>query len=166
MNFDAIDRLARLVKDLDLAEIEIKRLGEQIRIVGRQAAIPDPVQKDHQSPVEHASAPQAPWPDEESSTPGLEQVPDQNAAKTRNWVAIKAPMVGTFYRAPAPDAPPYAEIGQILEVGQTVCIIEAMKLMNEIHSDVRGKIVSILVENAQPVEFGQTLIEVDPSATI
>ena len=71
-------------------------------------------------------------------------------------------MVGTFYRAPAPDADPYVEVGDIVEVGQTVCIVEAMKLMNEIESEVRGRIVQIMVENEQPVEFGQKLFQVEP----
>ena len=71
-------------------------------------------------------------------------------------------MVGTFYRAPAPDADPYVEVGDLIEVGQTVCIVEAMKLMNEIESEVRGRVVKILVENAQPVEFGQALFQVEP----
>jgi acetyl-CoA carboxylase biotin carboxyl carrier protein len=165
MDFDAINRLARLVKDLDLAEIEIRRFGERVRIVGRQTVVAESVPAVRQNLTENVSAAEAPLPDQEAPTAPLEQAPAQNATRKPNWVAIKAPMVGTFYRAPAPDAPPYAEIGQILDIGQTVCIIEAMKLMNEIHSDVRGRIVSILVENAQPVEFGQTLIEVDPTTT-
>ena len=76
---------------------------------------------------------------------------------------VTSPMVGTFYRAPAPDADPYVEVGAQIDVGQTVCIIEAMKLMNEIESDVKGRIVQILVDNAQPVEFGQKLFLVDPA---
>jgi acetyl-CoA carboxylase biotin carboxyl carrier protein len=72
-------------------------------------------------------------------------------------------MVGTFYRAPSPEAAPFVEIGQTVEVGQVVCIVEAMKLMNEIKSEVRGKIVEICVDNAEPVEFGQVLFRVDPS---
>ena len=71
-------------------------------------------------------------------------------------------MVGTFYRSPSPEAPSFVEIGQTVEVGQVVCIVEAMKLMNEIKSEVRGKIVEIHIENAQPVEFGQTLFSVEP----
>ena len=71
-------------------------------------------------------------------------------------------MVGTYYHAPAPDADSYVEVGDVVSVGQTVCIVEAMKLMNEIESEVRGKIVQILVENAQPVEFGQRLFLVEP----
>ena len=75
---------------------------------------------------------------------------------------VVSPMVGTFYRSPAPDADPYLEVGNQVEVGQTVCIIEAMKLMNEIESEVRGRVARILVENGQPVEFGQTLFLIDP----
>ena len=71
-------------------------------------------------------------------------------------------MVGTFYRAPAPDAPPFVEVGQTLETGQVVCIIEAMKLMNEIKAEVSGRVVDILVENGAPVEFGQPLFAVEP----
>jgi oxaloacetate decarboxylase alpha subunit len=72
-------------------------------------------------------------------------------------------MVGTFYRAPAPDADPYVELNSQVDLGQTVCIVEAMKLMNEIESEVRGRVVRILVDNGQPVEYGQTLFLVDPS---
>jgi acetyl-CoA carboxylase biotin carboxyl carrier protein len=71
--------------------------------------------------------------------------------------------VGTFYRAPAPDADPYLEVGDMVEVGQTACIVEAMKLMNTIESEVRGRVAQILVENAQAVEFGQRLFLIDPS---
>ena len=76
---------------------------------------------------------------------------------------IKSPMVGTFYRAPAPEAPPFVEVGQQVTVGQTLCIIEAMKLMNEFKSEVKGKIVKIFVNNAQPIEFGQQLFLVEPN---
>jgi acetyl-CoA carboxylase biotin carboxyl carrier protein len=81
----------------------------------------------------------------------------------KKTIAITSPMVGTYYRAPAPDADPYVEMGDMVEVGQTVCIVEAMKLMNEIESEVRGRIVQILVENAHPVEFGQTLFLLEPA---
>jgi acetyl-CoA carboxylase biotin carboxyl carrier protein len=78
-------------------------------------------------------------------------------------VAITSPMVGTFYRAPAPDADPYIEVGDLVEIGQTVCIVEAMKLMNEIESEIKGRVTRIMVENAQPVEFGQKLFLVEPA---
>ncbi|MEO1961117.1 MAG: acetyl-CoA carboxylase biotin carboxyl carrier protein, partial [Paracoccus sp. (in: a-proteobacteria)] len=74
---------------------------------------------------------------------------------------IKSPLVGTFYRAPAPGAPPFVEEGDIVSPGQVLCIIEALKVMNEIESDVRGKVVKILVENGQPVEYGQPLFLID-----
>jgi acetyl-CoA carboxylase biotin carboxyl carrier protein len=77
-------------------------------------------------------------------------------------VIVKSPMVGTFYRAPAPDAPPFVELGQEIDVGQVICIIEAMKLMNEIKSEVAGGVLEILVENGEAVEFGQPLFTVEP----
>ena len=88
------------------------------------------------------------------------------AASTTHLTPIKSPMVGTFYRAPAPDADPYVEEDSAVDVGQTVCIVEAMKLMNEIESEVKGRIAKVLVENAQPVEYGQVLflVEADTAA--
>ncbi len=80
----------------------------------------------------------------------------------KNLVAIKSPIVGTFYRAPSPDAQPYVNVGDIVKPGQVVCIVEAMKLMNEIESDVAGKIVKILVKNEEPVEYNQELMLVEP----
>jgi len=80
-----------------------------------------------------------------------------------NLKEITSPMVGTFYRAPAPDADPFVDVGHTIEVGQTVCIVEAMKLMNEIGSDFRGTIRQVLVENGKPVEFGQTLFVIEPT---
>ncbi|MBM3243890.1 MAG: acetyl-CoA carboxylase biotin carboxyl carrier protein, partial [Candidatus Omnitrophica bacterium] len=77
-------------------------------------------------------------------------------------VEIKSPMVGTFYRAPSPEAPPYVEVGQNVEPGQVICIIEAMKLMNEIKAEIRGKLLEILVDNAEPIEFGQPIFLIEP----
>jgi acetyl-CoA carboxylase biotin carboxyl carrier protein len=84
-------------------------------------------------------------------------------APDAHLVPVVSPMVGTFYRSPAPDADPYVELNSQVDLGQTVCIVEAMKLMNEIESEVRGRIARILVDNGQPVEYGQTLFLVDPS---
>jgi acetyl-CoA carboxylase biotin carboxyl carrier protein len=80
----------------------------------------------------------------------------------QKWVEIKSPMVGTFYRSPAPDEAPFASIGDRIRVGQTVCIIEAMKLMNEIEAESAGQVMEVLVENGQPIEFGQTLMYINP----
>jgi len=88
----------------------------------------------------------------------------KGSREEKDYVTISAPMVGTFYRAPAPDADPYVELNDIIEKGQPLCIIEAMKLMNEITSEVDGQIIEILVENAEPVEYGQPLFIVDTSA--
>jgi acetyl-CoA carboxylase biotin carboxyl carrier protein len=79
------------------------------------------------------------------------------------WVEIKSPMVGTFYRSPAPDESPFASAGDRIRVGQTVCIIEAMKLMNEIEAELAGQVMEVLVENGQPIEFGQPLMYINPS---
>jgi acetyl-CoA carboxylase biotin carboxyl carrier protein len=81
----------------------------------------------------------------------------------KNWLEIKSPMVGTFYRSPAPDEAAFASVGDRIRVGQTVCIIEAMKLMNEIEAEAAGQVVEVLVENGQPVEFGQVLMYINPS---
>lgn len=78
------------------------------------------------------------------------------------WVNVQSPMVGTFYRSPAPDEPPFLEVGDRVRVGQTVCIIEAMKLMNELEAEVSGSVIEILVQNGEPVEFGQTLMRINP----
>ncbi len=81
----------------------------------------------------------------------------------KKWVEVKSPMVGTFYRAPAPDEPSFAAVGDRITMGQTICIIEAMKLMNELEAETSGQVMEILVENGQPVEFGQILMYVNPS---
>lgn len=79
------------------------------------------------------------------------------------WVEVKSPMVGTFYRSPSPDEPPYVDVGDRIRVGQTLCIIEAMKLMNEIESEVSGQIMEVLVQNGEPVEYDQPLMRVNPN---
>jgi acetyl-CoA carboxylase biotin carboxyl carrier protein len=86
------------------------------------------------------------------ATPALEQ----------KWVEISSPMVGTFYRSPAPGEPAFVEVGDRTRIGQTVCIIEAMKLMNEIEAEVSGQIVEILVQNGEPIEYGQPLMRINP----
>jgi acetyl-CoA carboxylase biotin carboxyl carrier protein len=80
----------------------------------------------------------------------------------KNWVEVTSPMVGTFYRASGPDEPPFIEVGDVAQRGQTICIIEAMKLMNELEAELSGEVMEILVENGKPVEFGQPLIRIKP----
>lgn len=84
------------------------------------------------------------------------------AAIDKNWVEVTSPMVGTFYRASGPDEPPFIEVGDAIRLGQAICIIEAMKLMNELEAEVAGEVMEILVENGKPIEFGQALMRVKP----
>ncbi|HLQ66695.1 MAG TPA: acetyl-CoA carboxylase biotin carboxyl carrier protein [Candidatus Limnocylindrales bacterium] len=142
-----ITELVRIMREEDLSEVEVRRWFSSIRIRrpgGEPAAAGVLVRGVHET------APAA--------GPG---VIEAGADDSKNLVPIKSPMVGTFYRSPAPDADPYVEQNSYIDVGQTVCIVEAMKLMNEIESDVKGRIARILVENAQPVEYGQVLFLVE-----
>jgi oxaloacetate decarboxylase alpha subunit len=143
-----VRRLIRLVQRTGIGELEVSSGGRTVRISAFGASTA------HASPAFAPGAPAA------ERSAGSASQPPETAPNTT--VAITSPMVGTFYRAPAPDADPYLEVGDTVDVGQTVCIVEAMKLMNEIESEVRGKIVKVLVENAQPVEYGQSLFLVEP----
>ena len=159
MNLKELKEMVDLMNENGLAEIEIEREGMKVRI---KKAPEGPVSI-QQVPYALPTVPQvaavvkavepAPLPAAATPTP---------AEDKSHLKEIKSPMVGTFYRAPSPEAAPFVEIGQTVEVGQVVCIVEAMKLMNEIKSEVRGKIVEIIVDNAEPVEFGQVLFRVDP----
>jgi acetyl-CoA carboxylase biotin carboxyl carrier protein len=139
-----ISELVRIMREEELAEVEIRRLFSTIRI---RRPFAEPAAATAPAPAREAAASAGPAP--------------AHADESKNLVPIKSPMVGTFYRSPAPDADPYVEQNSYIDVGQTVCIVEAMKLMNEIESDVKGRIARILVENAQPVEYGQVLFLVE-----
>ena len=143
-------QLIKLVQRTGIGELEIESGGRSVRISAQAgsggswvAASPGPAPA-----AATAGAPAA--------------APAPVAEPVSNHKAITSPMVGTFYRSPAPDADPFVEVGDIVEVGQTVCIIEAMKLMNEIEAEVKGRVVQILSDNSQPVEFGQKLFLVEP----
>lgn len=96
-------------------------------------------------------------------TPAIPPEPATPPPVDKKWVEVTSPMVGTFYRSPAPDEPPFVDVGDVISRGQTVCIIEAMKLMNELESEVSGQVMEVLVQNGQPVEYGQPLLRVNPS---
>ena len=113
-----------------------------------------PVQAPVQTPVE-ASAPAAPAADKAAET--------EAADNSSNYIEIKSPIIGTLYRKPSPDKPPFVKVGDTISAGDTVCMIEAMKLFNEVESEVSGKIVKVLIEDSTPVEFDQPLFLVDPS---
>ncbi len=144
--------LIRLVQKTGIGELELNSGGRSVRIAANASGGTWVAA----APSAPAAAPRAAA---ASSAPVAEAEP---AADDSHLKAITSPMVGTFYRKPAPDADPFVEIGDVIEVGHTVCIIEAMKLMNEIESELKGRVVKVLVENAQPVEFGQKLFLVEP----
>ena len=145
--FRLIEEMLALMEARGLVEIEMEHQGLRIRLK-KASSSPAPQVVEYVAGVPQPAAP----------LPG--QPP---AAEESHRVVIKSPMVGTFYRAPAPDAPAFVEVGQEIAVGQVVCIIEAMKLMNEIKAEVAGRLVEILVENGDPVEFGQPLFSIEPS---
>jgi acetyl-CoA carboxylase biotin carboxyl carrier protein len=161
MRLAFIKKLIKLVEESDIDTLEITRWGRGVRIEkgslnskGRVNSIePSAVEKQMVS-VPTASKDTI---SEESAPVG--KTPEKPGS---DFLSIKAPMVGTFYRAPSPDAPPYAEVGNVVSKGQVLCIIEAMKLMNEIQSEVDGTIRKIMVENAEPVEYGQELFLIEP----
>ena len=149
MNLKEIKELIALMNENELMELEVERDGMKIRLRKSSSGRIETIMEEHAV----------------SNIGQVVKAGDKTvepAAKERNLIAIKAPMVGTFYRSANPEAKPYAEIGQTVEVGQVVCIIEAMKLMNEIKSEVKGKVVEILVENARSIEYGQVLFMVEP----
>ena len=151
MNLKEIKEMVTLMNDNNLTELELEREGLKIRL--RRTA----EQPASNVVIERIAAPQQ-IPQMTQAAPAA-GIP---AAAPSNLVEIKAPMVGTFYRAPSPDASPFVEAGSELEIGQVVCIIEAMKLMNEIKSEVKGIVREILIENADPIEFGQVLFRIEP----
>jgi len=147
MDLERIESLLKLLAEHDVSEFRFKDTDQQIRLrlgqppVAVHAAAPLPVAA---APAVAAAA----------STP--EEADD-------GLVVVESPMVGTFYRSPAPDSPVFVEVGVEVTKGKTLCIVEAMKLMNEIEAEVSGTVVEILVENAQPVQFGQPLVKIRPS---
>jgi acetyl-CoA carboxylase biotin carboxyl carrier protein len=144
--------LIRLVQRTGIGELEVSSGDRTVRIAAQSHL-----------PVNAGFSPAAFAPAQERLAAAADGTVASAPRVTENLAAITSPMVGTFYRAPAPDADPYVESGDLVEVGQTVCIVEAMKLMNEIESEYRGRVVKILVENAQPVEFGQKLFLIEPA---
>jgi len=156
MNVKEIKELIELLKGNEVTELEIEREGIKIKIKkGSNNAVTH--QMFSAPPVMHAPAPV-----QLAAAPAVESRKDEKPSeKKAEGVTINSPMVGTFYRAASPEAAPFVKEGDSVVEGKTVCIIEAMKLMNEIKAEIKGKIVKILVENGQPVEFGQPLFIIE-----
>lgn len=152
MNIKEIKELVKLLVETDISELNLESDGTKIMI--KKGYAPGCVP---QAPVVSIAPAALPTPTVSAPTPVVAEKVEKNDELSPNQILIVAPMVGTFYRASSPDAAPYVETGQVIEPGKVVCIIEAMKLMNEIESEFKGRIVDVLVENGQPVEFGQPL---------
>jgi|NOAtaT_5_FD_contig_51_1017550_length_1081_multi_2_in_0_out_0_1 acetyl-CoA carboxylase biotin carboxyl carrier protein len=165
MDFKEIQELLKFVNKSDLTELLIEQEGFKLRIQRKQPA----------QQIMYGSAPaampvaQAPVALQQSSAPATQpsqETPAKNdsaPASGKNLIEFRAPFIGTFYRSSGPDKAPFAKVGDEIRKGQVLGIIEAMKLFNEIESDVEGRIVKILVENAQPVEYDQPLFLIEPA---
>jgi acetyl-CoA carboxylase biotin carboxyl carrier protein len=155
MDIRKVKKLIELLEESEVAEIEIHEGEESVRISRTPqvtAAVPQFIQAPQvAAPVPFPAAPAAAA--EAETEPAGDAVPEGHT--------VNSPMVGTFYEAPSPGARPFVEIGQQVNIGDTLCIIEAMKMLNQIEADKAGKITAMLVENGQPVEFGQALFVID-----
>jgi acetyl-CoA carboxylase biotin carboxyl carrier protein len=156
LTFSELRELVATLNQTDISELTLKSADFELTL-RKPGALPMAAAPLPTAPVAAppAAAPSQPTPEPAAAPPPL--------AVDSSLVEITSPMVGTFYRAPAPDEPAFVDVGDRIQTGQTVCIIEAMKLMNELEAEVSGEVVEILVDNAQPVEFGQTLMRLRPS---
>lgn len=154
MDLRKLKALIDLVEKSGITELEITEGEEKVRIAKQGIAAAAPTYVHHAAPVPHVATatahPAAPSP--VATGPAVAEAPGHT---------VSAPMVGTFYRSSAPGSPSFVEVGQTVKAGDTLCIIEAMKLMNEIESDASGVVKAILVENGQPVEYGQPLFIIE-----
>jgi acetyl-CoA carboxylase biotin carboxyl carrier protein len=157
MNLKEIKELIELMKNTDISELEIERSGVKVRLrKGGDVTF-------------HPSMPRMEYPPAAIVAPAITETPAQALAAGKaeepvktSLIKVTSPIVGTFYRSSSPDKPPYVEVGDVVKKGQVLCIIEAMKLMNEIECETAGKIIQILVESSAPVEYGQPLFAIEP----
>jgi acetyl-CoA carboxylase biotin carboxyl carrier protein len=155
MDLNLIRKLVKLVDSSEVTDLEIEENGLRVKIAKKIRGVKALAQPQILSPSQ-------PVPQASPAQPGGESAPAKEETKEKLH-EVHSPIVGTFYRAPAPDADPYVQVGDMVSQGSVLCIVEAMKLMNEIESDVSGKIVKILVENGKPVEYNQPLFLVEKS---
>jgi acetyl-CoA carboxylase biotin carboxyl carrier protein len=164
MDFKQIQELIKLINDSNIGEVTIEQKEFRLTIKQKEEQITQMVAG--QLPTSFFSQPVAP-PQLSAPTPSAPapttEKPKQESTASSNTITIKSPMIGTFYRRSSPDKPVFVEVGDEVSPGKVVCIIEAMKLFNEIESEVKGKIVKILVDDASPVEYDQPLFLVEPS---
>ena len=165
IDLEFVERLIQALDESSLDTLELERGGTKIRlskspptVVGQGSGFGSG-QQDPSNPAVHY--PPSAGLEGQAGLPSAWEAPE--VGKDDHLIEVTSPMVGTFYRSPAPDAPPYVDVGGRVGAGSVLCIIEAMKLMNELESEVEGTIAKVLVKNAEPVEFGQVLFLVDPS---
>ena len=163
MDLRKLKKLIDLVQESGIAELEITEGEEKVKIVkgGEATVTPLAPAAAAAAPAATASVAAGAGPAPAAGAPAAAAAPPAPEAPAPSGHVLKAPMVGTFYRTPSPDAKPFVEVGQNVKAGETVCIIEAMKLMNEIEADATGMVKAILVENGQPVEYGQPLLIIE-----
>jgi acetyl-CoA carboxylase biotin carboxyl carrier protein len=157
MDIRKVKKLIELLEESGISEIEITEGEDAVRISRYPSSAP-PTTTVVQAPATTAPAPAAPPP---PAAAAQEVAPSAPPAPPPEGYNVTAPMVGTYYASPAPGAKPFVQVGSEVEVGDTLCIIEAMKMMNQIESDKAGRVVSVLVDNGEPVEFGQPLFIIE-----
>lgn len=164
MDFKQIQELIKLVNESNIGEVSVEGKDFKLTIKQKEEAITQVMAAPMQSAPAYLPQPAAQPSSLPASAPPSNQAPAAAAPQASgNTITIKSPMIGTFYRRPSPDKPNFIEVGDSVETGKVVCIIEAMKLFNEIESEVSGKVVKILVEDASPVEYDQPLFLVEPA---
>lgn len=160
MDFKQIQELVKLINDSNIGELTIEQKEFRITIRQKEEHITQMIAQPMQAPGYSQQQIQMPQQQQQLSS---EKLKEETAQPPANTITIKSPMIGTFYRRPSPDKPIFVEEGDEVTPGKVVCIIEAMKLFNEIESEVKGRIVKILAEDASPVEYDQPLFLVEPS---
>jgi acetyl-CoA carboxylase biotin carboxyl carrier protein len=144
MEIEDLKELIDLLRETDITELQLEKDGTKVRIKRERMLSPMEIQVQRFSSLQEKVAP-------------------ETAEEETRLITITSPIVGTFYRAPSPEATPFVELGSRVKKGQVLCIVEAMKLMNEIESEIDGTVIKILVENSQPVEYGEPLFLVEPA---
>jgi acetyl-CoA carboxylase biotin carboxyl carrier protein len=161
MQIEDIKKLMELMEAKGVIELEMENASGKLRLVREhdRTMVPASPSVIVTSSAPHPQIVTAPQP-QVTTIPSA--AAENGEAGQLRGVAIPSPMVGTFYRAPSPDAKPYVDTGTVVEIGDVVCIVEAMKMMNEIQAEVRGRVIKVMVENGKPVEYGQPLFLLEP----
>ncbi|MGB2601252.1 MAG: acetyl-CoA carboxylase biotin carboxyl carrier protein [Candidatus Omnitrophota bacterium] len=152
MNIKKIKELVELMNDNDLMQVEIEEEGTKVKLTKNGAGA-----------IEQVVTPVAAKAPVTAAAPAAVEVAEQPATVTKGGKDVKSPMVGTFYKSASPDSDPYVKVGDVVQKGDVLCIVEAMKLMNEVKAEFGGKVLEICVDNADPVEYGQNLFIIEPA---